>query len=72
MTKRELNDNELTALQAFAAHYGRKWKDELAFTYWYNARLFCDRAGKEYPELHRLRNDLGPKWLASFNLPIAA
>jgi hypothetical protein len=65
---RNITDSELDALRVFAARFGRDWKDKLSFEYWYNARIYRDAAGKEYPELHKLRNDLGPKWLASFNL----
>jgi hypothetical protein len=65
---RELTADELEALRLFAAEYGKKWKDKLAFTYWYNARIFRARDGKQYPELHGLRNELGPKWLAGFKL----
>lgn len=64
---RELQPEELQAIQTFAAHYGRKWKDKLAFEYWFTARIFS-KAGIEYPELQRLRNDLGPSWLAGFKL----
>ena len=65
---RELEANELTALKVFAAENGKKWKGVLACTYWYNARVYRASDGKEYPELHRLRNDLGPSWLAKFKL----
>jgi len=65
---RELTPDELEAVQVFAAEKGRKWKEVLAFDYWMTARVFMDREGYEYPELHRLRNQLGPKWLAKFKL----
>lgn len=62
---------ELAALQAFAAEYGRKWKESLAFTYWYNARIWRDASGAQAMGylLHGLRNRLGPRWLATFKLP---
>jgi len=66
---RPLTVAELDALQDFAAYYGRKWKDELAFTYWYNARIYRDRSGVNRHELHVLRNQLGPRWLATYALP---
>ena len=66
---RELMPEELEALRVFAAEKGKKWKEELAMVYWYNARIYRDwKSGKEYPELHRLRNEFGPKWLAKFKL----
>jgi hypothetical protein len=68
MKYRELKSDELEALRVFAAEKGRSWKEELAFKYWMSARIFVDREGFEYPELHRLRNELGPKWLAKFKL----
>ena len=66
---RDLAADEIEALQVFAAQHGRNWKAKLADVYWYNARIFIDREGFEYPELHRLRNDLGPSWLAAYKLP---
>ena len=65
---RELLPEELEALRVFAAEKGRSWKEKLAFEYWMNARIFVNREGFEYPELHRLRNQLGPKWLAGYKL----
>jgi len=65
---RDLTDNELSALRAFAKEFGRAWKDRLSMDYWYNARVFVTRDGRECYELHRLRNELGPQWLAQFKL----
>ena len=65
---RELNSEELEALQAFAAEYGRKWKEKLSMVYWYNARVYRSRDGKEYPVLHRMRNEFGPDWLDGYKL----
>jgi hypothetical protein len=62
---RELLPEELEAVKLFAADYGKKWKEELAFKYWYNARIYRN-GGKEYPVLHAMRNNLGPKWLAGY------
>lgn len=64
---RPLTSSETEALQAFAARYGKQWKNKLAFEYWYNARVFRDGT-REYPELHGLRNELGPQWLKGFKL----
>jgi hypothetical protein len=71
MTYRDLTADEVAALQAFAARYGRFWKSKLTDVYWYNARLFRDASGDETHgyALHRLRNELGPRWLASYKLP---
>lgn len=69
MNYRELTPDELEALRVFAAQFGHKWKDKLSMIYWYNARIFIDRNGFEYPELHRLRNEFGPEWLYKFKLP---
>ena len=66
---RDLTDNELSALRAFAAEFGRTWKERLSFDYWPRARIYVTRDGRECYELHRLRNDLGPQWLARFKLP---
>jgi len=71
-TYRDLSPVELNALQIFAKKHGRKWRDELSMVYWYNARPFRDKSGNLHPELHRLRNDLGPTWLYSFKMPVAA
>ena len=68
MKYRELTPDELEAVKAFAAEFGRTWKERLAMDYWYSARPYVDRAGFEYPELHRLRNQLGPSWLKGFKL----
>jgi hypothetical protein len=52
---RDLTTAETSALHAFAAKFGRSWKDKLASVYWYNARIWNDQ-----PCLHALRND--PSW----------
>ena len=66
---RDLTAGELEAVQLFAAEFGRTWKDRLALDYWYNARIYVTRNGRECNELHRLRNELGPQWLKGFQLP---
>jgi len=66
---RDLLPEELAALRIFAAENGAKWKEVLAMKYWYNARVYRAKDGKEYPILHALRNNLGPKWLDGYKLP---
>ena len=66
---RELTAGELEAVQLFAAEFGRTWKERLALDYWPAARLYVTRNGRACYELHKLRNDLGPLWLAGFKLP---
>ena len=65
---RDLTAGELEAVQLFAAEFGRTWKERLAMDYWYNARIYVTRGGRECSELHVLRNQLGPRWLAQFKL----
>lgn len=69
MNYRDLLPDELESLRAFAAENGRSWRNELSEKYWYNARVWRDKAGKEHPVLHRLRNEFGPTWLAGFKFP---
>ncbi|MBM3606623.1 MAG: hypothetical protein FJX25_18515 [Alphaproteobacteria bacterium] len=54
-----LTAEERKALRTFATEHGRCWKAELR-TQWMNATAS--------PILHRLRNRLGPSWLARFRL----
>ena len=58
-TYRPLTDAERTALETYAAKYGRAWKARLNED-WYHARLTG--------VLHSLRNTHGPSGLASFKL----
>lgn len=70
---RQLLADEVEAITAFAAENGKKWRDKLAMTYWYNARVWRDRSGKEHQVLHRMRNEFGPTWLYEhFKLPSEA
>jgi len=66
-----LTTDEIAALKAFAADYGRNWKSKLANVYWPNARLWRDASGDSRPGsiLHGLRNSHGPSWLDDFKLP---
>lgn len=76
MTRRThppLTDAQIAALRAFAKHEGRKWKDTLNMTYWYNARLWRDPFNYNSDVgsiLHGLRNTHGPSWLDSFTFPM--
>lgn len=63
MKYRDLLPEEAAALQAFADEHGRKWKDELANVYWYNARIWTGGAPGMGNELHSIRNEFGPTWL---------
>jgi hypothetical protein len=65
-TYRDLLPDELAAITAFAAEHGRTWRDTLAMKYWFNARIWRDRSGKDHPVLHRMRNEFGPTWLYQF------
>ena len=65
---RDLTPDELEAVRAFVAEFGRSWKERLAFDYWPAARIFVARNGRSCHELHRLRNELGPQWLKQFKL----
>jgi hypothetical protein len=65
---RELLPEELAAVKMFAADKGAKWKEALSFDYWMKARIYRGKDGNEYPVLHKLRNELGPKWLVAFKL----
>jgi hypothetical protein len=65
---RDLTSEEKQALRVFAAENGRSWKAKLSMVYWYNARIYRDRSGKQWPQLHSLRNEFGPSWLAKYKL----
>jgi hypothetical protein len=72
---RDLTPDELTAVRAFADAHGAGWKNKLNNVYWYNARQWRGPNGTDEATgvaLHRLRNELGPRWLASFKLPPVA
>lgn len=58
-TTKPITPEELAALKAYAAKHGDSWKNFL------NADWMRARAE---PELHRLRNTHGPRWLATFKL----
>jgi hypothetical protein len=66
----KVSAEELEALRAFRAAYGRRWKHQLSQVYWPAALTF---RGSDNPThgalLQGLRNRLGPRWLADFRLP---
>lgn len=59
----ELPDDMRGALERFAAAHGRKWRDTLSQTYWYNARLWEGGNPGDGSLLHAIRNNFGPTWL---------
>lgn len=58
-----LTDEQRAALEAFAAAFGRKWRDELSMVYWYNARIWDGPVPGMGTTLHYIRNHFGPTWL---------
>ena len=59
-------EQDLAALQSFADAHGRRWKDQLAQVYWYNARPWRGVDGRSEitgSTLHAIRNNFGPTWL---------
>lgn len=73
MSRRKKSETEARIQAAFAEAHGKKWRDTLSMTYWYNARIWRDRSGKEHPVLHAIRNEFGPTWLYEhFKLPSEA
>lgn len=72
MKRKELNENELAALKAFADHFGPSWKLYLDDQYWSRAQIWRDKTGSDAAgiELQGLRNKFGPSWLRNFKLPV--
>jgi hypothetical protein len=62
---RDLLIAEIEALQAFANAHGKRWKEVLSCTYWYNARIWRDCHGDDVhgSMLHGIRNEFGSEWL---------
>lgn len=71
MKQNELNDSEMTALKAFADHFGPSWKLYLNDQYWSRGQIWRDKTGSDAAgiELQGLRNKFGSSWLRSFKLP---
>ena len=69
MTYAPLTTEDVSALRAFAATEGRRWKSVLGEVYWPNARIWRDPATNNDHfgyVLHGLRNSHGASWLAMF------
>jgi len=62
------NDDQLTALKAYAEKYGSGWKSSLS-TAWMTGKDCNEPDGHL---LRQLRNRFGPSWLVKFNLEEAA
>lgn len=60
---RALTNDEHEALEAFAKGHGRKWRETLTMTYWYNARIWSGPMPGMGNTLHAIRNEFGPSWL---------
>jgi hypothetical protein len=60
----QLTQQEIDAIQSYAKEKGRNWKSSLAND-WVKGNAKGDRG----VILYRLRNRLGPSWLAKFQLP---
>ncbi len=57
---------QIAAMEVFAAHEGRAWRDELSMVYWYNAHIWTGPQGNQGAigtTLHGIRNQFGPSWL---------
>ncbi len=61
-----LNDEQLKAIQSFAASHGRSWKSKLRDA-WMTGQ-YDGFEGSNY--LQQIRNSFGPSWLIKFKLPI--
>ena len=55
----ELTPEQLTAIKAYAAANGARWKTKLHSDWLY---------GTDTPLLRQIRNRLGPEWLMHFKL----
>jgi len=58
-----LTEEEVNALQDYAARHGRSWK-RILNNVWMGEAPYDDR-----PILRRLRNTHGPSWLDRYRLP---
>ena len=63
--RRDLTPEEVATLRAYAAEVGEQWKKRLSID-WMRAGTMVRLVPHHYGTLHRLRNDLGPSWLAGF------
>lgn len=66
---RQLEADELKALQDFAAEYGREWKQYLQAAWLSHAYKGRHMGGRDTGVLRSIRNEFGPSWLCDFKLP---
>lgn len=66
--RKEPSAEELAALRTYAAEHGRHWKEAL-WASWMNGGDHLRQS--DGAALQRLRNRLGPSWLAQYRLPDA-
>lgn len=66
---RDLEPEELAALQAFAAEYGREWKSYLEAAWLSHAYKGRHMGGADAGVLRSIRNQFGCEWLRTFKLP---
>jgi hypothetical protein len=69
MKYRNLEPHELETLQAFAAKYGREWKQYLLAAWLSYSYKGIHMGGQDTGTLRQLRNDLGGEWLSKFRWP---
>lgn len=63
---RDLEPDELNALKAFAAEYGREWKQYLLAAWLSYAYKGRQMGGRDSGILRGIRNEFGSEWLAKF------
>lgn len=66
---RELQPEELKALQDFAADYGREWKQYLMAAWGSYSYKGLPMGGRDTGTLRYIRNTFGHDWLIKFKLP---
>ena len=66
---RKLEPDELAALQAFAAEYGREWKQYLFAAWLSHSHKGRQMGGRDTGILRSIRNEFGNEWLHKFKLP---
>lgn len=67
--RRELEQDELDALKAFAKEYGREWKQYLMAAWGSYAYKGRHMGGQDTGTLRGIRNEFGHEWLMNFRLP---
>lgn len=66
---RNLEPDEMKALQEFAEKYGREWKQYLFAAWLSHAHKGIHMGGKDTGILRSIRNEFGNEWLHKFKLP---